>query len=333
MNKLNDFGDCPICKAKCKFDEDIVVCPDCGAPYHRKCYNSVNQCMYIEKHSPSFSYSENYNKNKKNNENQEVNDQKSKLKKCPNCFVENSIDAPFCINCGYSFIIDKKSKPPFEKNPFSIQIKNFLNINENETINDIKILDFTKYIKENLLYYIPVFKKIAKENKSKFNFGAFFFSGAWFLYRKLYKFGVVFTTITLLFSILSVFFEFSYTNDILNSLFSSAGIDSNSIITLEKYNILLSQFSSLSATQKFILFLPAIFQTINFFIMILSGFIANRIYFKSCCSKIKKIKLLYKNDQQLYEKELNKFGGVNFKVIPFVFICYIIIEYLPRFLI
>lgn len=29
---------CPICSEKFKADDDIVVCPKCGAPYHRSCY-------------------------------------------------------------------------------------------------------------------------------------------------------------------------------------------------------------------------------------------------------------------------------------------------------
>ena len=30
---------CPVCKVKFKDDDDIVVCPACGAPHHRSCYN------------------------------------------------------------------------------------------------------------------------------------------------------------------------------------------------------------------------------------------------------------------------------------------------------
>ena len=67
--------------------------------------------------------------------------------------------------------------------------------------------------------------------------------------------------------------------------------------------------------------------------MLISGVVANKVYYKNCCSKIKKIKVLCKDDIKLYEEKINKFGGVSFSVIPFFSICYIIIEYLPRFLI
>ncbi len=37
---------CPICSEKFKADDDIVVCPKCGAPYHRSCYEKGRK-MYF----------------------------------------------------------------------------------------------------------------------------------------------------------------------------------------------------------------------------------------------------------------------------------------------
>ena len=37
---------CPVCKQKFKEADDIVVCPDCGTPYHRECWKrSVSACI------------------------------------------------------------------------------------------------------------------------------------------------------------------------------------------------------------------------------------------------------------------------------------------------
>ena len=30
--------------------DDIVVCPECGAPYHRACYQEKGQCIFEELH-------------------------------------------------------------------------------------------------------------------------------------------------------------------------------------------------------------------------------------------------------------------------------------------
>lgn len=36
---------CPVCEKEMCADEDIVVCPDCGTPYHRACYREVGKCI------------------------------------------------------------------------------------------------------------------------------------------------------------------------------------------------------------------------------------------------------------------------------------------------
>lgn len=334
MKNYRKFGPCALCKNECKIDDDIVVCPECGTPYHRKCYESVGQCLYNEKHCEGYVHT-NPTAKDDNTQHQEPASE-GNSKKCPRCLKENSKDSCFCSNCGYPLnggpVRTATFINGFPINP-TLGFDPIFKINENETIDDIKISDFVRYIKGNLLYYIPIFKNISKTGKSRFNFSAFLFSGAWFLYRKLYKVGIIFTSLIIFLYILSTFIEFSYANDILVSIFKAVGVTSSADITVDKYDLILSQIYALPMLQKFILFLPSIVKIITFAIMLFSGFCANRIYYKNCCSKIKKIKVLCKDDRKLFDEEINKFGGVNFKIIPFISICYIIIEYLPRFLI
>jgi hypothetical protein len=44
---------CPVCK-KDFSRERPVVCPDCGAPYHRACYLEEGECVFKKKHSAGF---------------------------------------------------------------------------------------------------------------------------------------------------------------------------------------------------------------------------------------------------------------------------------------
>ncbi|MFR2561998.1 MAG: RING finger protein [Anaeromassilibacillus sp.] len=41
---------CPVCGKPFTSDDDIVVCPECGAPYHRACYQQAGHCIFQEKH-------------------------------------------------------------------------------------------------------------------------------------------------------------------------------------------------------------------------------------------------------------------------------------------
>ena len=41
---------CPVCEKPMLEDDDIVVCPECGAPYHRACYMEKGSCIFTELH-------------------------------------------------------------------------------------------------------------------------------------------------------------------------------------------------------------------------------------------------------------------------------------------
>ena len=49
---------CPVCKQKFTEDEPRpVVCPDCGAPYHRACYTEEGECIFTDKHKDGYTWS------------------------------------------------------------------------------------------------------------------------------------------------------------------------------------------------------------------------------------------------------------------------------------
>lgn len=45
---------CPICRKPFTADDDIVVCPVCGTPHHRACYNEKGGCGVEEFHASGF---------------------------------------------------------------------------------------------------------------------------------------------------------------------------------------------------------------------------------------------------------------------------------------
>ena len=38
---------CEGCGKPLTLQDDIVVCPDCGAPYHRTCYEKMGLCIHL----------------------------------------------------------------------------------------------------------------------------------------------------------------------------------------------------------------------------------------------------------------------------------------------
>ena len=41
---------CPVCDKPFTENDDIVVCPVCGAPYHRGCYKEKGACIFTDLH-------------------------------------------------------------------------------------------------------------------------------------------------------------------------------------------------------------------------------------------------------------------------------------------
>lgn len=41
---------CAACGMKFFDDENIVVCPECGTPYHRECWERIGTCVHSAEH-------------------------------------------------------------------------------------------------------------------------------------------------------------------------------------------------------------------------------------------------------------------------------------------
>lgn len=45
---------CPVCRKRFGEGDDIVVCPDCGTPHHRACWDSLGHCGVEEFHGMNY---------------------------------------------------------------------------------------------------------------------------------------------------------------------------------------------------------------------------------------------------------------------------------------
>lgn len=315
---------CPICKKAFNENDDIVVCPDCGAPYHRSCYSTVGSCVYKDKHGTNEDYFHTH-------ENQS-NTYSKQGKTCPRCLNSNPEDALFCNKCGFPFSGNQETAPFNSQNVDGIPFifDPLAGIDPSDKIDGIEISEIAAFTKVNTPYYVTVFKKIHEQKRSRFSFSAFLFSGAWFLYRKMYKLGTIITTLMFLLMLSSTFIEYKYSNPILTNVLKDSGIGSASAINQSNYIKLIEQISVLSTADHILLYLPFIIGFISFIIMLTSGIMANKIYMKYCLNKIKETRNLNLTEVD-FKHKISDMGGVNIQVVTFVLVCYIIIEYLPRY--
>lgn len=222
---LNKNERCPVCSEPFMPDDDIVICPYCGTPHHRECYNSLGHCFHSDKHNTGFEYSADYESESKDEaEHDYVSDdyhapvQDDKKTLCNQCGEEINSNVPFCIHCGarqnnaeygqynpiHSFTVHSAEQKQYEE--------------QDEEIEGKSVADIAAVIVTNSNRFIP---KFLMNKKISWNWSAFIFGAYYYFFRKMYKQGIVFTVISFAASlIISGIFQ-SQLTEFYNALFSS----------------------------------------------------------------------------------------------------------------
>lgn len=196
---------CPICHTVFTEDDDVVVCPECGTPHHRKCYLQNNICANAERHTEDFVWSPSETdaaaaEAQPTNVPPTANSAPSaphnghRIVFCPQCGAQNAAEEPVCTECGARLY-------NMQNQPFSPQIQlpdmtarpfyaNGTIISPTDTVDGNPVGDTAEYVRTSAERYIPKFYKLDKSGKKlSWNWAAFFFSPCWFFYRKLYAVG------------------------------------------------------------------------------------------------------------------------------------------------
>ena len=77
---------CEGCAKPLTLKDDIVVCPDCGAPYHRDCYEKLGRCIHTPAHGAGYEWKFPY--------------QDAALRTCPSCGERTLRAEAACRCCG-----------------------------------------------------------------------------------------------------------------------------------------------------------------------------------------------------------------------------------------
>jgi hypothetical protein len=318
--------ECPVCKKKFEQNDDIVVCPECGTPHHRQCYDFIGHCVNQGLHQSGYDY---YNENKPIVEQQDV--QNSDTDEQHSTQNQTNQEVPF--------------QNPFTVNPVMI---NSEYENDTQTINDESVADVAATVRTNVPRFIDKFKKMESQN-SKFgwNWSAFFFGPFYLLFRKIYKQGILF-----LCAQFAAFFGCSYALTALAPKFTQSAMNimqnayDGSITQTELYTSLNKCFidsSDGSTAKTIIMLIPILFLVIN---IIIATF-ADYFYKGTVSSIIKKVKSQLEqgasfmqssvmmssdvplNQEQMKRIYLSRKGGVS--LMPPLF-AYLVINLLTYFI-
>lgn len=208
---------CPVCGEHFTENDDIVICPHCGTPHHRDCYNSLGHCFNADKHNTDFEYKGSSDTsdrpadydNEDNTTSQQSNcceHDSEKKTFCSNCGKEIDPSAPFCSSCG-----ERQTNAQYrEYSP--VTNFGFNNAphssyeNDERTVEDKSIQDVAAVVRTNTAKFIP---KFIKNKKLSWNWAGFIFGPYYLFFRKMYKQGILFMALNLIANLVinGIFYE------------------------------------------------------------------------------------------------------------------------------
>ncbi len=303
MNKYAN-ATCPVCGKTFTEKEDIVVCPDCGAPHHRECYQQIGHCALIENHRSGINWEPPASPDPEP-ENQPI--------KCPRCGADNPPDGIFCSNCGVRLGRQSETNagnvpPPYAQQRFPFYGGNVPFYNDpyggadpDAEMDGVKVRDLSQFIGGNAAYFLTNFSRMKQSGRPiSFNFCAFFFGWKYLLYRKMYGLSfLVFLVSTLL------------------------GLPA-AICLYEDLSVASGLMAGYSAGFESLLFVAQICSIVSTMLSMALCLFCNWLYYRHCIRKIQKIQSDTYVSTQEYATALAKKGRTNLFVIGFLMMIYVI---------
>ena len=301
---------CIVCDKDFEETDDIVVCPECGTPYHRECYNQVGECINTELHAEGVSWSQKMNAEEdKAEETQQV-----ETTVCPMCGFPNEQGQDFCLRCNFPLNggdTDRYGNDVHDQNlftnyeptgqafggqqgqPFNPLTGGILAIENDTDIDGIRAKDIADYVGSNKFYFLAQFMKFAKlKIKRSFNFCAFLFPEYYYFYRKMMGHGFFFLTFKIVMTVFlqTMFLKFGM----------SSGAETTEILTT-------IADSPLWSGMLFGLSL------LSLVLCVISGMFSNFWYFKKTKQDIGEIDQIAQTDTQRKFTIVQK-GGTSFGI-------------------
>ena len=173
---------CFYCNEVFNDNDDVVVCPKCGTPYHRECYKQAGSCINHHLHELGESW--------KGTVEQPAEPEKP---------VINNNDN----------ISDEQAEAFKETLGFDLT-KPFMGLDTDEDFEGAKMNEIFAFVKTNTIYYIPLFKKMkSMGSKVSFNLSSFLFPYFYFANRKMWLMALVSVFVTLFLQIPSFLISLS----------------------------------------------------------------------------------------------------------------------------
>ncbi|MBR2338126.1 MAG: zinc-ribbon domain-containing protein [Clostridia bacterium] len=286
---------CPVCGQHFGETDDIVTCPECGAPHHRECWKREGHCHFADAHGTDQQWA-------KSEPSQAAASSATPTRSCPNCGSKNPEFAEFCAHCGRELDaqpdwssahsaqphVNQYTPPPYGGfTSFNTTYRDpFGGVPRTEQIDGVSVETIAEVIGQNSGYYLPRFYKMSRSGgKLSWNWSSFLLSYNWLLYRKNLLWGILsFVFLTML----EVFYSYS---------------------ALQLQEILETAGRVLPENTPFLLWIVLLSTGVTLVVHVLLGMFGTYLYMQQVLRKARKLQ----NDPDLhYNQNFLSTGGTSF---------------------
>ena len=288
---------CEGCAKPLTLKDDIVVCPDCGAPYHRDCYEKLGRCIHTPAHGAGYEWKFPY--------------QDAALRTCPSCGERTLRSEPNCRCCGAALPPESAAEPNDRRAAQNEQNETFdydsfyrQNVTEpthqnvrtafgqEELIDGIPSSDWSDYIGKAAPAYLNDYSRMQLQHtKISMSFSALLFGPFYFFYRKAWKPAFAFLAAELVLALPTLLDMMRVTNSPL-----TAGLSTTTLVILSRVMSILS-----------------------FVLVMVRTLFAKWLYRKSAASHIKRIRSEFPDEVQR-RAVLNAQGGGSWAAVVGAFV-------------
>ncbi|MCL2446310.1 MAG: DUF2628 domain-containing protein [Oscillospiraceae bacterium] len=183
------------------FDEhsDVVVCPDCGTPVHRHCWQSAGACPNAHSHGSEFVW-------KPTQIVPVAADEEAPKPLCDHCGEYTEPGMPFCPGCGaeqgQASPIEMFSQMSLEREKaflrdFPVHWVNGRQLRAGDVVAGQPVEEICLQLRSTQRTAERYLSRFARQRKLSWNWAAFFLGPYWMFFRKLFKPALIFGAVAL----------------------------------------------------------------------------------------------------------------------------------------
>ncbi len=302
ISYIEKAGQCVVCKKELDINDDVVVCPECGAPHHRDCWAAEGHCHYREAHGTDLEWHPREAPQEQVPPPEEP--PAATAKNAHAVFVVNGVTMAKCPHCGKTVSCEPQEfSCPHCGQPIN-GVPNLFSgtaplhgqpVDSGEPIDGIEAGKFARVVLQKAEYYLPRFRRLKKQGGSvvSWNWAAFLLAPYWLAFRKCY-----------LWSVFAAFFDLLWFVLMTPMSLQIASMSGNPT----SYMQILEQFVNNPPSQAALL-LGQLAVMVLAIRAILFGLFGNYIYKKECMKRINRLDAMPKTEAAQMAFRL---GGVNF---------------------